>query len=214
MPVVLTEFSFICYPKPFLKQRFEVSAQSLLLPRSPKSSLRNNGEDNFRSCTGPVDFLLCKVISGKITLCLIALRQNPSLWRRVNARNVSFETVTVANHVINSVDKIKLPCSTPPATQHNSFFRNLLLYPLSHFENANQAGAMSLWLCFTTLSLVSEILRHFLYQSDSKLKPIAKSSISFSHVTRESVYSGYLTAGIADDFSGFFRFSKTLKMLN
>ena len=79
MPVVLTEFSFICYPKPFLKQRFEVSAQSLLLPRSPKSSLRNNGEDNFRSCTGPVDFLLRKVISGKITLCLIALRQNPSL---------------------------------------------------------------------------------------------------------------------------------------
>ena len=52
--------------------------------------------------------------------------------------------------------------------------------------------------------LVSEILRHFLYQSDSKLKPIAKSSISFSHVTRESVYSGYLTAGVADDFSGFF----------
>ena len=33
---------------------------------------------------------------------------------------------TVANlHFINSVDNTKLPCYTPPLTQHHSFFRNL-----------------------------------------------------------------------------------------
>ena len=47
-----------------------------------------------------------------------------ALWRRANARNVSFVTLYgVQFNVINSVGKTKLLCYTLPP--HHSFFRNL-----------------------------------------------------------------------------------------
>ena len=48
-----------------------------------------------------------------------------SLRRRANARNVSFR-ISLPVHIINPVDKTKLPCNTPPM-QCQSVFRNLPL---------------------------------------------------------------------------------------
>ena len=48
-----------------------------------------------------------------------------SLWRRANARNVSFSiSLRCSIYIINSVDKPNFSCITPPPTQHHSFFRN------------------------------------------------------------------------------------------
>ena len=49
-----------------------------------------------------------------------------SLWRRANARNVSFELFTVANSCYQLSWWITFSCHTLPSTQHYIFLRNLI----------------------------------------------------------------------------------------
>jgi len=57
----------------------------------------------------------------KRTTYLLNIRH--SLWRRANARNVSFSVVTVANLHFQLSWYIQITL-LPPPTQHHSFFRN------------------------------------------------------------------------------------------
>ena len=134
---------------------------------------------------------------SKLTFRVLALRQSeqidqrPSLWRRANARNVSFETFYLGQFTLSTQLIIPiLPCYTLLPTQHHSLFRNLPLYKENR-ENQTRCfkknTVLIKILCILyTLLFITRISKIYLSWYETTCYPLFHNSFLRNNNTTES----------------------------